>query len=73
MLRIVRLSVLPVCSMALVSLGLTGCDSRPADGTQVQVNEVARKEATDKMRSFMETPRGPMAARKTARASRALH
>jgi hypothetical protein len=59
--------------MALVSLGLGGCDSRPADGTQVQVDEVARKEATDKMRSFMETPKGPIAARKTAKAGRALH
>jgi hypothetical protein len=71
--RIVRLSVLTVCSIALVSLGLTGCDSRPADGTQVEVNEVERKAAIDKMRSFMETPKGPLAARKTTKAGRGLH
>jgi hypothetical protein len=73
MLRIARLSTLAVCLMALVALGLTGCDSRPADGTQVQVNEVERKAAIDKMRSVMETPRGPIAARKTAKAGRGLH
>jgi hypothetical protein len=73
MLRIVRLSALAACSMALVSLGLAGCDSRPADGTQVQVDEVARKEAIDKMRSVMESPKGPMAARKASKAGRGLH
>jgi hypothetical protein len=73
MLRIIRRSVLTVCSMALVSLCLTGCDSRPADGTQVQVNEVERKAAIDKMRSVMETPQGPIAARKTTKAGRGLH
>ena len=73
MTRIVRLSLLAVCSMALVSVGLTGCDSRPAEGTQVQVNEVARKEAIDKMRSVMETPKGPMAARKITKPGRGLH
>jgi hypothetical protein len=70
MRRIVRLSVLAVCAMALVSLGLTGCDSRPTDGSKVQVDEVERKAAADKMRSAMETPQGPMAARKAARAGR---
>jgi hypothetical protein len=73
MTRIVRLSLLSVCSLALVSLALSGCDSRPADGTQVQVNEVERKAAIDKMRSFMETPKGAMAARKTTKAGRGLH
>ena len=72
MTRIIRLSVLAVCSMALVSLCLTGCDSRPADGTHVQVNEVAHKEATDRMRSAMETPKGPMADRKTTKAGRGV-
>ena len=46
--------------MALVPLGLTGCGQQPADGAHVQVDEVARKEATDKMRAFMETRKTPM-------------
>jgi hypothetical protein len=58
--RIVRLSALSVWSMALVSLGLLGCDQRPEDGTQIQVDEVERKQATDKMRAFMDTPKMPM-------------
>jgi hypothetical protein len=58
--RIVRLSALSVCSMALVCLGLSGCDQRPEDGTQIQVDEVERKQATDKMRAFMDTRKMPM-------------
>jgi hypothetical protein len=73
MTRIIRRSALAACSLALVSLGLAGCDSRPADGTQVQVDEVARKEAIDKMRSVMETPRGPVAARKAAKVGKVQH
>jgi hypothetical protein len=49
--------------MALLSLGLAGCGQRPADGSQIQVNEVERKQAIDKMRAVMET-------RKTAKAGR---
>ena len=66
--RIFRLSALAVWSMGLLSLGLSGCDQRPANGTQVQVDEVARKEAIDKMRSVMDSPKGPMAARKMPKA-----
>jgi hypothetical protein len=73
MTRIIRLSRLTVCSMALVSLCLTGCNSRPADGTQVQVDEVERKAALDKMRSAMETPKGPMADRKATKVGQGLH
>ena len=62
--RIVRLSVLALCSTALLPLGLAGCDQRPADGTQVQVNEVERKQAIDKMRAVMETRKTPKALRK---------
>jgi hypothetical protein len=63
MTRIVRLSVLALCSMALLSLGLAGCDQRPADGTHVQVNEVERKQAIDKMRAVMEARKTPKAGR----------
>ena len=59
--RIVRLSALAVWSMALLSLGLSGCDQRPADGTQVQVNEDERKQAMEKMRGVMDTPKMPKA------------
>ena len=47
--------------MALLPLGLSGCDQRPEDGTQIQVDEVERKQATDKMRAFMETRKTPIA------------
>ena len=53
--RMVRLSVLALCSLALLSLGLAGCDQSPADGSHIQVNEVERKQAIDKMRAVMET------------------
>ncbi|MDR3632935.1 MAG: hypothetical protein P4L84_03810 [Isosphaeraceae bacterium] len=59
--RLVRLSLLTLCSMTLLSLGLAGCDGRPADGTQIEINEVERKQAIDKMRAVMES-------RKTAKA-----
>ena len=59
--RIVRLSALAVWSMALLPLGLSGCDGRPADGSQVQINEVERKQALDKMRGAMETRKTPKA------------
>jgi hypothetical protein len=65
--RIVSLSTLAVWSMALVPLGLTGCDQRPADGTQVQIDEVERKKATDKMREVMDTNQMPKAAQKSRR------
>jgi hypothetical protein len=61
--RIVRLSALAVWSMALLPLGLSGCDQRPADGTQIQIDEVERKQATDKMRDAMKTRRMPKAGR----------
>lgn len=64
--RIVRLSVLAVCSMALLSLSLAGCGGQPTDGTHVQANEVERKQAIDKMRSVMD-------ARKTFKPGRGLH
>jgi hypothetical protein len=63
--RIVRLSALAVWSMALLPLGLSGCDQRPADGTHVQVNEVERKQAIDKMRGVMETRKTPKAGPKS--------
>jgi hypothetical protein len=63
--RIVRLSALAVWSMALLPLGLSGCDQRPADGTQVQVNEIERKQAIDKMRGVMETRKMPKAGQKS--------
>jgi hypothetical protein len=64
--RNVRLSVLALCSMALLPLGLAGCDQRPADGSHIQVDEVERKQAIERMRAVMET-------RKTAKAgSRSL-
>jgi hypothetical protein len=59
--RIVRLPALAVCSMALLPLGLSGCDQRPADGTQIQINEVERKQAIDKMRDSMRTRKMPKA------------
>jgi hypothetical protein len=59
--RIVRLSALAVWSMALLPLGLSGCDQRPADGTHIQVNEVERQQATDKMRASMRTAKMPKA------------
>ncbi len=68
--RIVSLSTLAVWSMALVPLGLTGCDQRPADGTQIQVNEVERKQAIDKMRAVMETRKMPKTAPKSQRVTR---
>ena len=55
--RIVRLPVLALCSMALLPLGLAGCDQRPTDGSHIQVDEVERKQAIDKMRAVMETPK----------------
>ena len=58
--RIVSLSTLAVWSMALVPLGLSGCGQQPADGSHVQVDEVERKQATDKMRAFMDTRKMPM-------------
>jgi hypothetical protein len=61
--RIVRLSAFTVCSLVLVPLGLTGCDQRPADGTHVQIDEVERKQAIDKMRAAMETPRAKVGSR----------
>jgi hypothetical protein len=57
MLRIVRRSALAVWPMALLPLGLAGCGQQPADGAHVQVNEVERKQAIDKMRAVMETPK----------------
>jgi hypothetical protein len=63
--RIVRPSVLALCSMALLPLGLAGCDQGPADGSHVQVNEVERKQAIDKMRTVMETPKTPRAGTKS--------
>ena len=65
--RIVRLSVLALCLMALLPIGLAGCDQRPADGTQVQIDEVERKKATDKMREVMDTNQMPKAAQKSRR------
>ena len=47
-----------------VTLGLAGCDQRPADGTQVQVNEIERKQAIDKMRAVMETRKTPKASQR---------
>jgi hypothetical protein len=61
MLRIVRFSTLAVWSMALFPLGLSGCGQQPAGGTQIQVNEVERKQAIDKMRAVMETRKMPKA------------
>ena len=63
--RIVRLSTLAVWSMALFPLGLSGCDQRPADGTQIQVNEAERQQAIDKMRGFMESRKTPKAGPKS--------
>ena len=64
--RIVRLSALAVWLIALLPLGLSGCDGRPADGTHVEINEVERKQAIDRMRAVMET-------RKTRRAGPKSH
>jgi hypothetical protein len=58
--RIVRLSAFAVWSMSLIPFGLTGCGQQPADGAHVQIDEVERKQATDKMRAFMETRKMPM-------------
>jgi hypothetical protein len=49
--------------MALLPLGLSGCDQRPADGTQIQINEVERKQAIEKMRNSMNTRKMPKAGR----------
>lgn len=65
--RIVRPSALALWLMALLPLGLTGCDQRPADGTQVQVNEDERKQAIDRMRSVMEARKTPKAGPKSRR------
>jgi len=62
--RIVRLSVLALCSTALLPLGLAGCDQRPTDGSHIQVDEVERKQAIDKMRAVMETRKTPKAGRR---------
>jgi hypothetical protein len=51
--------------MALLSLGLAGCDQRPADGAHIQINEVERKQAIDKMRGFMESRKTPKAGPKS--------
>jgi hypothetical protein len=64
--RIVRLSVLALCSMTLLPLGLTGCDQGPADGSHVQIDEVERKQATDKMRAVMDARRTPKAASRSS-------
>jgi hypothetical protein len=58
--RIVRLPAFAVWSIALLPLGFSGCDGPPADGAHVQVDEVERKQATDKMRAFMETRKMPI-------------
>ncbi len=68
--RIFRLSALAVWSMALLPLGLSGCDQRPADGTQVQVNEDERKQAMEKMRSVMDTRKMPKAGPNSPRVTR---
>jgi hypothetical protein len=47
--------------MALFPLGLSGCDQRPADGTQIQVNEAERQQAIEKMRAVMDTRKMPNA------------
>jgi hypothetical protein len=60
--RIVRPSALAAWSMALVPLGLSGCDQRPEDGAHIQINEVERKQATDKMRDSMKTRKMPKAS-----------
>jgi hypothetical protein len=59
MRRTVRLSALAVWSIALLPLGLSGCDGRPATGTQIQVDEDERKQAMEKMRNFMNTKKTP--------------
>jgi hypothetical protein len=68
--RIFRLSALAVWSMALLPLGLSGCDQRPADGTHIQVNEDERKQAMEKMRSVMDTRKMPKAGPKSHRVIR---
>ena len=70
MRRIVRLPALAVWSMALLPLGLSGCDQRPADGTHIQVNEDERKQAMEKMRSVMEARKMPKAGPKSHRVIR---
>jgi hypothetical protein len=70
MSRIVRLSALAVWSMALLPLGLAGCDQRPADGTHVQVDEDERKQAMEKMRSVMDSRQMPKASPKSHRVVR---
>ncbi len=68
--RILRLPALAVWSIALLPLGLSGCDQRPADGTQVQVNEDERKQAMEKMRSVMDTRKTSKAGPKSHRVVR---
>ena len=68
--RIVRLSALAVWSMALLPLGLSGCDTRPADGSHVQINEDERKQAMEKMRSVMDTRKMPKASQRSHRVIR---
>jgi hypothetical protein len=58
--RIVRLSAFAVLSLALLPLGLSGCGQQPADGAHIQVDEVERKQAIDKMRAFMDTRKMPV-------------
>ena len=65
--RIVRLSALAVWSMALLPLGLSGCDQRPADGSHIQINEDERKQAIDKMRDSMDTRKMPKAGPRSHR------
>jgi hypothetical protein len=54
--------------MALLPLGLSGCDQRPADGAHVQIDEDERKQAMEKMRSVMDARKMPKAGPKSHRA-----
>ena len=58
MARIVRLSALAVWSMALLPIGLSGCDQGPETATHVGVSEQDRKQAEDKQREFMQKQKG---------------
>jgi hypothetical protein len=54
-------------SMALLPIGLTGCDQRPETGTLVQHDEQAHKQAEDKMRAFVEKQKEQKAQKTGAR------
>jgi hypothetical protein len=58
MARTFRLSALVVWSIALLPIGLAGCDLGQESSGQMQVEEVAHNRAVEKMRDVMQKQKG---------------